>query len=179
MEAQVVDAEMNRLVELVPVLTILCYIPFLCYMDIKSRRTPLSWWAPLIIVGVPSLYIYLLESPLRNFHLLGLTVVLCAFMFLFAAAHIIGGADFIFASLIMLFVQSNPFVFPREFFALDFFWTLWLLACTLPIIVWGYNTYKQNRYGLIDMFTKVPNHFPFMIVISAAFIITLVMEVLL
>jgi hypothetical protein len=90
----------------------------------------------------------------------------------------ISGADFIFASLISIFVQTNPFHYPRVFFVIDFMIWLCVVAVFIPIVVWANNRLKGNQYGVVDMFRKIDGQFPWMFVISAAFIIALVMEMI-
>jgi hypothetical protein len=156
---------------------ILCYIPLVCYFDVKVRMFKLVWFLPLIITGVITLAMYVLESPDRNFYLLGLSIILCGVLFAISWIGGIGGADFFFASFIILFVQYNPLHFPRIFFALDFFWTLLLVTITLPIIIYFHNVLEYNPpKTLIGMFTYYPRGIPFMLPISFAFIATLLME---
>ena len=177
---------MIPILEYIPVIAILCYIPFVCISDWKTRHVNFLYFTPLIVACAPSFYNYVIESPARNYWLFGLTVILCCILLALAVVGAIGGADFWFASFIMLFVQYNPFVFPRVFFALDFFWTLLLITICLPIPIYFYNKAHRNDmfddvtqkegYGVIAMFTKVPHGVPFMIPISFAFVATLVME---
>lgn len=135
--------------------------------------------ALLYIVNVYPLFLYLSESPARNYYLLLLSCALVVIAFLLSFFGAIGGADFWFISAIMIFVQYNPFKFPRVFFPLDFFWTLLLTACYVPVLVFFYNKWKGNDLPVIKMFTTFPNGIPFMIPISFAFIVTLLIEIIL
>lgn len=164
--------------EMFPAIMIMMYIPFVCYSDLKSRTVPLKWWLPLIIVGTPFLYFHMLQSFARNWYWFGISLMFCAVLLCMALLHIIGGADFIFASLITLFMQANPFKYPRIFFAVDFILFMFLLFAFVPIVVWVYNRVKDNKYGNLDMFRKINGHFPMMLVISAAFFIELITELL-
>lgn len=178
-----------NLIPYLPTLCILALIPHICFSDIRTRTVKTWVWIPVIISGIISLGLYLQESPERNLYLLGLSIALCIGIFAVAIIGGIGGADAIFASCIMLFIQYNPFHFPRVFFPLDFLWTLLMITITLPIWIYGYNLYLGNLkgdeltstkpYTFIEMLTKFPRGVPFMIPISLAFIITLLMEVLL
>ena len=180
---------MTDIVEYIPLILILAYIPFVCICDIKYRKMAWDYWIPLVAVNGYYLIQYLLQSPERNFYLLGVSVVLCLILLIMSYFGGFMGADWIFASLIILTIQYNPLVFPREFFALDFFWTLLITTCFVPIIVWAYNfksgnlfgdeVISQSPYTFIEMLTKYPRGVPFMLVISFAFIATIVAEVLL
>ena len=175
-----------NIIEYIPLLTILCYIPFVCISDLRTRRFNFLYFGPLIVINLPTLYFYLEGSPDRNYWLLTLTLGLCVIMLILATVRAIGGADFWFASFIMIFVQYNPLEFPRTFFALDFFWTLLLVTVCIPIPVYFYNKLHRNDlfdevtdtrgYGVIEMFTKYPRGIPFMIPISLAFYLTLLLE---
>lgn len=159
------------------VVMILCYIPLVCWSDIKTRTVPFWWFVPLVVAGGITEAMYLMESPDRNLYLLGLTWVLCCILFLAACRGAIGGADFWFASFIMLFVQFNPFKFPRIFFALDFFWTLLLVTLFIPILIYAYNLFEYDPpKTFIGKLTHYPRGVPFMLPISFAFVATLAME---
>lgn len=171
---------MNEYLPILTTLLILCYIPIVCISDIRTREFEFAYYIPLMFVGTANLYTYLLESPERNFYLLGLSIILCLVILGISLIGGIGGSDFFFATFIMLFVQYNPFKFPRVFFALDFFWTLLLTTVTLPIIIYAYNCFEYTPPDtLIGKFTHYPRGIPFMLVISFAFIATLVMEMIL
>lgn len=170
------SGEINLLMTIV-VGMILCYIPLVCWSDIKTRTVPFLWFLPLIVVGTITEILYLLESPDRNFYLLGLTLVLCGILLAGAIKGAIGGADFWFASFIMVFVQYNPFRFPRIFFSLDFFWTLLLVTLFIPPIIYAYNLFEyEPPKTLVGKLTMYPRGVPFMVPISFAFVATLIME---
>ena len=162
------------------VVAIIAYIPYICYSDIKTRTVDLRVWIPLVVIGGMATIIYLIESPPRNYYLLGITIILCGILFAGTLIKALGGADFIFASIIMLSMQYNPFVFPRAFFALDFFWTLLLVTICLPPIIYAYNLFEYDpSKTFIAKLTHFPRGIPFMLVISFAFIATILMEVFL
>jgi hypothetical protein len=159
---------------------ILCYIPLVCYFDVKIRAFKLVWFTPLIVIGLFTLVMYVLESPERNFYLLGLSLILCGIILAISLIGGIGGADFFFATFIILFVQYNPFHIPRVFFALDFFWTLLLVTIALPIIIYFHNVLEYDPpKSVIGMLTYYPRGIPFMLPISFAFVVTLLMEMVL
>jgi len=166
---------------------ILAYIPIICASDILTRRFDFKWFIPLILVGIAYLAEYILESPTKNLYMLGFTFLLIGILLGISLFKGMYGADVFFATFIMLFVQYNPFIFPRVFFALDFFWTLLLLTCFLPIPIFIYNKWKrmdwddinkEHGYGVIKMFTHVEHGFPYLVIISLAYVLTLLIEVI-
>lgn len=173
-----VIAGMGSIFDMIPALCILAYIPFVCYSDLKHRSVPVISWLPLIILSTLPLLSYLNASTERNWYFFEISLLLCGVLFCMALLKGISGADFIFASIIAIFVQTNPFHYPRVFFVIDFMVWLCVVAVFIPIIVWANNRLKGNQYGVIDMFRKIDGHFPWMFVISAAFIIALVMEMI-
>lgn len=178
----------TSIIPIVTALLILCYIPIVCYNDIKYREFNFLLWLPLTLCGTIYLAEYILESPATNLYLLGFTCILIGILLGISLFKGMYGADVIFAALIMLFVQYNPFRFPRVFFALDFFWTLLLLTCILPIFIFISNKVFHNDkydevaqtdgYGVIKMFTHVERGFPFLVIISLAYVLTLLMEMI-
>lgn len=170
---------MTSLYEYIPLVVILAYIPYVCYMDWKYREVPLRTWIPIVAINFIMLYQYLIESPARNYYLLALSCGLCIILLVLSAFKAIAGADVIFGSIILITFQYSPLVFPREFFPLDFFWNLCLTTVYLPVLIYFYNLRKGNKYSIVNMFTKFPRGIPFMIPISFAFIATIIIEVLL
>ena len=162
--------------EYISALLILLYIPFICISDWKTRTFNFLYFIPLIIVNIPLLYIYLSGSPMRNYLLMGLTLILCLVVFVMAVAGVIGGGDFWFITIILLTVPYNPFITIRKYFPLDFFYTLMIVACYIPIIIYLYHVRRKDKLPLKEMLTSFPGHFPYMIPISFAFVATLAIE---
>ena len=159
-----------------PALAIMAYIPLVCYSDIKSREMNPKYFIPLAVIGLFSLTLYFIESPARNYWFFGLTIGLCVIFFGLTLIRAIGFADAIFVSLILLIMQYNPFTSIRIFFALDFFWMVMIFLCATPIYIWIYNTRHKNKYPVLEMLTSYPRHIPYMVIISIAFIGTLIAE---
>ena len=166
----------HPLIQYIPAILILLYIPFVCISDWRTRTFNPFYYIPAVLVNIPLLYLYLVESPLRNYYLMGLTIMLCLLVFAIALTGIIGGGDFWFISLIMLTVPYNPFLEVRRFFPLDFLYTTLLVGIYVPLIVYLYHFYKKDRLPIWKMLTVLSKEFPYMIPISFAFILTLAME---
>ena len=163
--------------EYIPALLILLYIPFVCISDWKTRTFNFLYFIPLIIINIPLLYIYLSESPMRNYLLMGLTILICLLVLALALYGAIGGGDFWLITLIMITVPYNPFITIRKYFPLDFFYTLMITACYIPVVIYFYHVKRKDKLPLKEMLTSFPGQFPYMLPISFAFIATLVMEI--
>jgi len=198
----------------IPFFAILIYLPFVCISDWRTRSFDFLYFIPLICVCAPFTYWYFIGSPERNYMLIGVTLLLCLVWLALAFKGIIGGGDFVFASIIMIFIQDYPFVVPRTWFPLDFFLITWLCACILPILAYFHNArlhydrplwrdkegeYADSRlewyrlkdlggshrwikieepYSFKRLLTEYPGGFPYTIVISLAFLVTVVVGVL-
>ena len=170
---------MHAPLEYIPVLLILLYVPFVCISDWRSRTFNVMYYIPLILINAPLLYLYLAESPARNYYFLGLTILLCLVTFALALIKSIGGGDFWLITLMMITVPYNPFITIRKFFPLDFFYTLMITACYLPLVIYVYHIHKKDKLPFKQMLTQFPGDFPYTIPISFAFIATLIMEIVL
>jgi hypothetical protein len=169
--------------DILPIITVLLitlYIPCVCYSDWKTRAFEFLYFAPLIVWGLFTTILYLLDSPIRNFWLMGLTLVMCGILLGVAIIGGIGGADFWFASFIMVFLQFNPFLSIRIFFPLDFFLVLLAVSGCLPLVTYAYNLLEYNApKGFFERLFKFPGGMPFMLPISFAFLTTLILEMIL
>jgi len=166
--------------QIITVILVLLYIPCVCYSDWKTRTFNFIYFLPLAVWGIFTTILYLEESPARNFWLMGLTVVMCCIVLAVAIIRGIGGADFWFASFIMVFLQFNPFVTPRLFFPLDFFLVLLAVMGCLPLVIYAYNCLEYNPpKTFVGKLTYFPDGVPFVLPISFAFLTTLILEMLL
>lgn len=180
------DGKMNFLLSFIPLIAILLYIPAVCISDWRTRTFPAQWFIPLIAGCIPTTIAYLLESPERNYLLMELSLGLCLILFIMAYLKAIGGADFIFASIIIISMQFNPLKFPRVFFALDFFWTLVLVQILVVAGVLIYNmmnrmvpentSFSRLMWSMANTWPGKFPHAPNMLIISVAFLSTLIME---
>lgn len=170
---------MHAPIEFVPTLLILLYIPIVCILDWRSRTVDVLWFFPLVLINIPLVYMYLAESPVRNYYLMAVSIVLCLLTLGLALYGSIGGADFWFVSIILITVPFNPFLSIRRFFPLDFFYTLLLTAVYLPIVIYIYHIKKKDKLLIWKMLTSFPGKFPYMFPISFAFIATIILEMIL
>lgn len=176
METEEVDEGMIPDI-LLPIL-ILAYIPFVCYLDYKHRAVDIFWYLPLFLCGLVWLSEYVPNIAPQTLIYFQFSVLLCLILAIPVALKAMGFSDFVFASCIMLFVQYTPFRTERFVFPLDFFVILLVLSAYIPVFTYAYNSLKGNTYSIRDMFTKFPGKFPYMFVISAAFLIAMTVEML-
>jgi hypothetical protein len=170
--------------QIITLILILLYIPCVCYSDWKTRTFEFMYFLPLAIWGLFTTVLYLEESPARNFWLMGLTLIMCVFFLIPALLPTWlkgwGGADFWFVSFILVFLQFNPFITPRLFFPLDFFLVLIAVMGCLPLAVYAYNWLEYHPpKTLYGKFFYFPDGMPFMLPISFAFLVTLILEMIL
>jgi hypothetical protein len=172
----------QNFLQAITVILILLYIPCVCYSDWKTspRTFNFLYFLPLAVWGGFTTILYLSDSPVRNLWLMMLTLIMCCIILVPALLGGIGGGDFWFATFIMVFLQFNPFVTPRLFFPLDFFLVLIATMGCLPLVVYAYNLLEyQPPKTLYGKFFQFPDGIPFMIPISFAFLVALIMEMIL
>ena len=156
------------------VAVILCYIPALCYWDIRYREIPHHIiWVPMFLVGTSiTSYNYISGSyPLDS---LVVSIVMVATFYWMYLREYLQGADFMFLTFISAFWVINPFPVPHGLMQIMFY--IYLLVFTLITagLVLAYNIWKGNRWGLKDMVSTFPGGVPYVLTISAAFLVSLV-----
>ena len=148
----------------IPIISLLAYVPVLCYLDYKHRDIGThKIWLPLLAINIPVVsagYLAGLYSPIML--LLTLTFSLAWFLLL---KH--RGADCVWLICITMFAVMNPrtgmnliqpFVMYLIIFTAATFWGIWI----------------DNRFHHIKG-VWVKNGIPFLIPISLAFIAAVVM----
>ncbi len=168
----------SQILHTLPFLAISLYLWFICWSDIRSREFHPKYYIPLALLGIASLSLYFIESPLRNYYFFGLSAAMCSIFFILAFIRVIGFSDAVLISLIMLIMQYNPFTSIRIFYPLDFFWCLMILTCAMPIFTWANNIRSKQKLGVVAMLTHMRKHFPYTTLIAAAFFITIIAEVI-
>jgi hypothetical protein len=153
-----------------PAVSLLAYIPFVCYLDLKWRRVPLLLWLPLWVVNVP-VAIYLYQGGLYPLVAIPLSLIICAFLYLamrMGAYQNLNGDDLLYLWAISAFFITNPFPVPHGIAFLPFY--IYLVAVMLLAIpVVAFLNLRAGRPGL-----AYPGGIPMMLPISAALIMTVV-----
>lgn len=150
----------------VPMLSLVAYIPLVCYLDLKKREVEHIYWLPLWVVNLPIVVFFYLEGYYPIYDLVYSAIPICVAGFM-CAEKWIGGADFLYVTAISLFFVLNPYPIPHGSMAPIFliFWGAALL------VVWFFNQARRVVHGGMDYSVRV---IPGMIPISAALIMTVV-----
>ena len=163
----------------VGILSTLLYIPFLCYFDIKHRSIPRFALWPLVLVNLVALYI-LYSNGLPPMYLLlaGFLTVLYAVLWKFKAFK---GADARFLIIMAWACPLNPLNANDTFFQIQY--PIFLAGVS---VLWMIYVYFVGRKASIDpvsfkkkslwkKFNDYPRGSPWMIPISVAFILTVIL----
>ena len=156
----------------------LLYIPVLCYLDLRYREVEPRYWWPLLIVCIPITGSMYLSDQYPWFSLL-ISIVMCGIFYAVFRFGYLEGADFLFLCFISAFWVVNPNPWPHGLMQVIFY--IYLIVAML--ITAGYiMVYNINRGYLVrsipDMvrlFSDYPNGFPFMLPISLAFVLSVVL----
>jgi hypothetical protein len=153
-----------------PVISLLAYIPFVCYLDVKRRTVPLFLWLPLWLVNVP-VAVYLYREGLYPAAAIPLSLIICAFLYLamrVGAYQNLNGDDLLYLWAISAFFITNPFPVPHGIAFLPFYiYLVTAMLCTVPVV--AFLNLRAGRRGL-----QYPGGIPMMLPISAALIMTVV-----
>ncbi len=148
-------------------ISFLSYTPIVSYLDWKYRDIKThKIWLPLIAINIPILLTGYYTG-LYPLVLAGVSSISIILWFALMRLNILPGADFVFLSLISLFMVLNPitglpFILMFSFFLVGF----------TAAIFWGVfldNLIRNRRISL-----KIENGLPYLISISCALIIALV-----
>ena len=154
------------------VLTFLCYIPVLCYLDIRYREINYEvYMIPLFLIGTPiTAYMYI--SGLYPITSLILSGIMAAIFYYIYRHNYLQGADVVFLLFISMFWVVNPFPVPHGPMWIIFIIYL-IIAMTITAgIILIYNYLKGHRWELVDMMSAYPGGIPVILPISAAFILS-------
>lgn len=152
----------------VTVISFLMYLPMICYLDWKYRDIKThKIWLPLLAVNLPFVIGgYLLGTYPAVLLIPAIAGVIA--WFLLERIGILPGGDFVFLSLISLFVAINPI--SGNPFVLGF--TIYLVVFTAASLWYILidNLVNRHKFSL-----QIERGLPFLIPISCAFIFAVVM----
>jgi hypothetical protein len=170
----------------VGMISILAYLPLMCYLDLKDRKVPVGLFASLLIINVPITALVYALGWLSLWHLLS-SLMICVFAFAiwkWFGSGAFSAADRNLLMCIALFFYWNPFqqymdiqyanfiaATYQEMFLVYFI----MVMCMVPLCVFALNLgiKNQNEYNVWEMITKVPRGIPMIIPIAAAFMVTI------
>ena len=152
-----------------PVLSLLAYVPKVCWLDVKNREVEHTWWIPLWVVNLPVLaYMYRIGAyPAVS---LGISVTMIGLFYWLVLTKWMEGADFLWLAAISLFFVINPWPVPHGLMQFPFL--IFLVAALLAtrMILAGWNLRQGNQWN-----APYPRGVPMMLPISAALVMTVVM----
>lgn len=148
-------------------ISFLLYCPVVSWLDLKYRDIKTHYlWLPLIAVNVPLMcagYYFGLYSPILA--LLSLIGIAAWFVLMWIGK--LPGADFVFLSLISLFMVLNPFT-GLPFMLMFSFYLVGMTAAAM----FGIFLDKRLHHEKISRHTIL--NFPYLIPISCAFVLAVV-----
>lgn len=156
-------------------ITILLYIPVLCYLDVRYREVNPILWAPMVCICgfITALFYFDGTYP---WYSLVVSLVMCLIFHLVFRSGYIEGADYLFLCGISLFWVMTPVNgYAHGLMQLLFYPYLIAAMTATALIIFAYNLIKGSRLGIIAMMSYYPGGVPFMLPISAAFIMSVVM----
>jgi hypothetical protein len=152
-----------ELIKWIPVFSFLAYCPVLCYLDGKYRDIKThALWLPLIAINMP----VLIAGYLTGLYPLPLALISAlAILMWFSMVFIVKlpGADFVWLSLISLFVVLDP-VTGLPFMQMFSFFLIGMTAATYWAIFLD-NLFRKHINSL-----SMERGIPYLITISVAFI---------
>lgn len=162
---------MSSLIEFlswVPVITLLAYVPLVCYLDWNYREVDPVWWTAIVAINIPCLLVFYYLG-VYEWWMLVLSLVAVGIYYGAMLLHYIEGADFWYIAWIMMFFIYNP-VSGHWLMALPF--TIFFAACTGIAGIWvGIWNTIQGKGFVFDFNGNVPMMLP----ISAALILTVML----
>jgi hypothetical protein len=164
-------ARMSNLIDAmswIPVITLLIYVPIVCWLDLRYREVEPLYWLGLVAVNIPVMAIFYLTG-MYEWWMFVLSIVAVEIYYGLMLMHYIEGADFMYIMWIMLFFIYNP-ISGHWLMALPF--SIFLAACTGIAGIWvlTYNLVKHKQISF-----DIEGHVPMMFVVSAALILTVML----
>lgn len=149
----------DTIIQWIPLLTLLAYLPFICYLDWKLQWIEHEYWLPLVLVNVP-IITYAYATGMYPLELLGLSLAFVILWFALMKLNWYNGADFVFLMMITLFFVFNP-ISGRVLMPLVL---AEMLICATVIS------------GIVVLAArKKIERFPYILTISVAFLLTVVL----
>jgi len=163
-----IDASLKLIVFMIAV-----YIPCVIYMDIMYREFYPEQWVYLWFAG-GSITTYLYLTGVYPWYSFVISMVMCIIFYFVMQLGFLEGADLLFLCTISLVWVVNPYPYPHGLMQIPFYIYFAFTTILSMMYVFFYNLYKGNRWDITSMMSQYPRGFPYMITISAAFILSLV-----
>jgi len=150
----------------VPAISLLAYIPIVCFLDLKYREVEHWYWLPLVLMNIPTMFMMLTEG----WGLIYIPSLVAIFVWFTAMRfRMFEGADFLYLAWISLFLIYNPL---SGHFLMVLPFTIFLATCLIITGGWilMYNIFTGRGFTM-----KFANEIPMMFPISAALILTVML----
>lgn len=159
----------------IPAITLLLYIPLVCYLDWTERKVDHEWWIPLVCINAP-LFVLLLMLGVYQWWMPVISLVAIVLAFIASKLEWIQGADFTFIMFIVLFLQYNP-VTGHWLMALSFFTFLVATLIINSVVKIQYNwIYGKPLFEGVTFAAKTEKeHSALLLPISAALWLTILL----
>lgn len=154
-------------------LVLLAYVPVVCYLDIKYREVHPYLWIPMVIVCTPIIS-YMLASGYYPWYTLMISFVMIVVFKAAMMKHYIEGADFLYLSLISLYWVVTPVGWVHGLMQVQFYIYLLFVSFITATVILAYNYLSDNRWDIAMMMSEYKNGIPYMVPISAAFLLSVV-----
>jgi hypothetical protein len=158
----------------IPTISLLLYVPVVCYSDLKWREIPHLWWLPLWAVNVPVM-VWLYSIGLYPIYALPISLIMAAIFWAMHRFDYIQGADTLWLWAISLFFVLNPVPFlhgPEQF--IFYLYLMAMMILTAPVLFFM-NLARGFRGSLKEMMGEWPLGVPLALPISAALLLTVVL----
>ena len=155
----------------IPMLSLLAYIPLVCWLDYKYREIDHYWWFSLALINIP-LSGFLYFTGIYDWYLLIPSVIASVIFFIAMRFHYIEGADFMYSLWIFLFFVYNPI---SQHILMPVSFIIYFIAC---IVITGMGRALWNFIhgkGLPPLLPTREDRFPMMFPLSFALILTAVL----
>jgi len=164
---------LDELLLRLPVVSLLAYLPFIIYADLKWRQVPSHWWLPLWGLNLP-IMLYFYYSGIYTIPMAILSMVMVGIFWVMHRLDIIQGADTVFLWAISLFFVAAPFPFPHGNAQVIFYlYLVAMMILTAPVLLF-LNLRRGFRGSLPAMMSEWPRGVPLLLPISAALVIAVV-----
>lgn len=159
---------LSELLQWIMMVSLLVYIPIVCYLDLKHREVQHNVWNPLAFISIICMG-DLIVMGIYEWWMFVIPAVAIIMLFVSMKLHYIEGADFIYLSFISLCFMFNP-ISGHWFMTLSFF----IMFAAMCIVTGGYIMWWNFLKGEGLTF-KFENGIPMMLPISIALIFTVVL----
>jgi len=158
----------------IPIISLLLYVPVVCYADLKWREIPHLWWLPLWAVNVPVMVWFYLVG-FYPIYALPISLIMAGIFWTMHQFDYLQGADTLWLWAISLFFVLNPVPIlhgPEQF--IFYLYLMAMMILTAPVLFF-LNALQGIRGNLYIMMSNWPRGVPLVLPISAAFLLTVVL----